>query len=76
MHYELDWQFRLRAESTCDSLINNDPCFGTFACLCDNGFVKVAETMPVRPTDYTGLAEYLIEVETIIVKETIEKEIE
>ena len=60
LHYELDWQFRLRAELTCESLANNDPCFGTFACMCDNGYVKVAENMPERPADYTGQDEVLL----------------
>ena len=63
LHYELDWNFRLRAELTCDYLAQNDPCFGTFACLCSNGYVKVAITMPERPTDYKGQVEVLVVVE-------------
>ena len=31
--------------------------------MCDNGYVKVAVTMPERPADYTGQTEVLIEVE-------------
>ena len=63
LHYELDWNFRLRADLTCEFLAENDPCFGTFACICDNGYVKVAVTMPERPDDYKGQTETLIIVE-------------
>ena len=63
LHYELDWNFRLRADLTCDYLAQNDPCFGTFACICDNGYVKVAVTMPERPESYKGRTEELIIVE-------------
>jgi len=40
--------------------VNRDtkPCDGTYACLCkhdDKEFYRVSKTMPVVPTDYTGL---------------------
>ena len=33
-----------------------DPCFATFACLCDNGYFRVAENMPAPPSNYLGSA--------------------
>jgi len=42
-----------------------DPCFGTQACLCDNGYFKITPNMPPRPLTYPGYAEYVEEVEKI-----------
>ena len=42
-----------------------NPCFGTQACLCDNGYFKITANMPPRPLSYPGYAEYVKEVEGI-----------
>ena len=62
LHYELDWDFRLRAPLKCERLAD-DPCFGTFACMCDNGYVRIATIMPERPAEYTGIVDALAIVE-------------
>lgn len=59
LHYELDWNYRLTSVIDCVDVLVKDPCFGTNACFCDNGYYKVAETMPVRPADYAGKDLYI-----------------
>ena len=65
MYYELDWYYRLRYAGTCTNVEEDEPCFGTFACVCDNGYFRLLESMPERPEDVeeTGLEEVLNEVE-------------
>ena len=54
MHYDLDWSHRTRVTSNCDTAIEHDPCFATFACVCDNEYFRIAENMPTMPSDYSG----------------------
>ena len=67
MHYELDWLYRLRAEVTCEQAKNEDVCFATTACLCDNGYYKIADTMPKRGAKdfYDGFTEVLNEFQRV-----------
>lgn len=51
LHYELDWNYYLRFESTCGEVEEKDPCFATFACVCSNGYYRIADKMPARPVD-------------------------
>lgn len=51
LHYELDWNYYLRFESTCGEIAAKDPCFATFACVCSNGYFRIADKMPARPAD-------------------------
>jgi len=59
MHYELDWQYRLRTKVECATAHDIDPCFATTACMCDTGFFRVVETMPTKPVElvYDGFTE-------------------
>lgn len=66
MHYDLDWSTRLRITKSCSSAISDDPCFGTFACICDNGYMRIAENMPNVPGSYDGQSS-IIENATILV---------
>ena len=60
MHYELDWSYRLNTQkSNCAEVATKDPCFATQACLCDNGYFRVASNMPARPKNYAGIKQYL-----------------
>ena len=54
LHYEKDWNYRLRKDFTCDETESLDICFATNACVCDNGYFKIAADMPSLPADYTG----------------------
>ena len=58
--YDTDWSYRLRFESLCQDNIERDPCFGTSACLCDNGYFRVTEQMPDEvPDSFTGNVDIL-----------------
>lgn len=59
LHYELDWNYRLTSVTECAKAATADPCFGTNACFCDNGYYRVAQTMPARPIDYQGKDLYI-----------------
>ena len=57
LHYELSYEIYLRMEFTCEELTTADPCFGTYACICNNGFTRVSKTMPEEiPETYEGYA--------------------
>ena len=64
LHYELDWTYRLTATMTCDEATTKDPCFGTQACLCDNGYYRIALNMPTRPANYAGNDLYIEQAES------------
>ena len=68
MHYELDWSYRLRAPITCEQASSTDPCFASVACLCDNGFFRIAETMPkvTEADEYDGFKEVLNTFEEVV----------
>lgn len=56
LHYDIDWSYRLRIELICQDAYMNDPCFATSACLCSNGYFKVANDMPdPKLVQYRGL---------------------
>ena len=74
LYYELDWSFYFTSKSTCFMLekAKLDPCFGTFACLCDNGYFRVSENMPDPNVEQ---AEVLIETEwEPVIAEPVEEE--
>ena len=55
LHYRLDWDLLLEASTVCsDPSATPDPCFATQACLCDNGYFRVASNMPAPPAAYLG----------------------
>ena len=55
LHYRLSWDLLLEASTACsDSSATTDPCFATQACLCDNGYFRVASNMPAAPATYPG----------------------
>ena len=56
LHYKLNWDYLLTAQIACTDILSNtiDPCFGTHACLCTNGFFRVATNMPEPPVTYLG----------------------
>ena len=45
LHYRSNWDYRLRAQAQCNSQEAEDMCFGTQACICDNGYYKVGSSM-------------------------------
>ena len=57
LHYELDWSYKLKADLYCETADDKDPCFATYACICDNGYFRIAENMPERPADFSTEAE-------------------
>ena len=56
LHYRLDWDYLLEAKTSCSDLSTGDidPCFATFACICDNGYFRVASNMPDHVGTYLG----------------------
>ena len=67
-HYDLDWTARLEFNDIdCANAEADDPCFATTACICDNGYFKIAENMPERPESYQSWGDV---VESVI--ETVE----
>ena len=52
LHYEPDWSYRLRAEINCNQVVEKDPCFATYACICDNNYFQIASLMPEVPQEY------------------------
>ena len=48
MYYEPDWNYRLEANVDCATAIEDDPCFATNACVCENGYFKISKSMPSR----------------------------
>ena len=56
LHYKLNWDYLLTAQIACPDIESQtvDPCFGTHACLCTNGFFRVAQNMPDPPVTYLG----------------------
>lgn len=70
IHYELSYEIYLRMNFTCEELTTADPCFGTYACICDNGFTKISKTMPEEiPETYEGYASDEVVVELLIEEE-------
>ena len=50
--YELDWDYRYLVQNECsDILMGQDPCFATYACLCSNGYSRIAANMPELETE-------------------------
>ena len=45
----------------CDEVTIKEPCFATFACLCDNGYFSISSEMPDIPEDYEGLNQEIVE---------------
>ena len=60
LHYNLDWSYRLRVNAACSDADTADICFGTDACLCNNGYFRVERRMPSIPRDYSGDSESLL----------------
>lgn len=55
LHYALDWIYLARLENiNCADVLQIDPCFGTHACICNNGYFRISEAMPEKPLDYKG----------------------
>ena len=53
--YDSSWDFRLRAELSCEEAKKKNPCYGTHACLCSNGYYHVSSSMPKPvPSNYSG----------------------
>ena len=60
IHYKLDWSYLARiSDYSCSLAIENDPCFGSHACLCNNGYFRISSAMPDKPADYKGDSEIL-----------------
>ena len=38
LHYDTDWDYRVRGQFTCDEAFAGDICFSTHACFCSNGY--------------------------------------
>ena len=53
--YDKDWSYRLRVNMPCPDAQLQDPCFAATACICSNGYFRVAEDMPAPPVQYSGL---------------------
>ena len=51
LFYELDWSYKLSYRMACEDAETVDPCFGTYACFCDNDYFKLAENMPKLSTE-------------------------
>ena len=67
MHSEPDYGIRIRKEMSCDAVVAQDPCFGTFACFCNNGYYSFASTMPeVIPDTYGGYAKTIEDMSKVI----------
>ena len=49
LYYELDWDYYLRQTWNCLDE-QNDPCWGTHACLCDNDYYRFSAAM-LAPTE-------------------------
>lgn len=55
LHYKLDWNFLARVSSlSCSEISSIDPCFGSDACICSNGYLRLRKDMPELPADYLG----------------------
>ena len=60
LHYNLDWYYLARMEDlNCAEVVQKDPCFGSHACICTNGYFRISEAMPEKPDDYIGDAQAL-----------------
>ena len=46
LYYQPDWEFVLKAEFTCAEISAKKPCFGTYACVCDNDYKSISASMP------------------------------
>ena len=50
--YELDWDYKYRIQAECNDIVSGqDPCFASHACLCSNGYRRIAENMPEIQTE-------------------------
>ena len=54
LHYEMDWDFKLTREVTCDEAEQIDICFATNACICSNEYFRVSFDMPKLTKNYQG----------------------
>ena len=63
LFYELDWSYYLTVTSDCGSVVVEDPCFGTEACVCSNNYYRIVDTMP----EYNGTNDLLKVVEEAMV---------
>ena len=62
--YRLDWTFLARLDNLdCSTVSVTDPCFGSHACICDNGYFKISKDMPEKPDDYQGDSDILAAAE-------------
>lgn len=57
IHYELDYGLRLRKKFSCENIETVDPCFASYACICNSGYTRIAKQMPTEiADDYEGYA--------------------
>lgn len=49
LYYEPTWDLYLDAAFTCAEVETKQPCFGTFACVCDNAYYRLSNDMPEAP---------------------------
>ena len=61
IHYKADWSSRVRVSVPCSDPKTYNVCYGSEACICDNGYFKVSAAMPDTPVDYVGDQETLKE---------------
>lgn len=54
LHYNLDWNYRLRVNGVCSEPETETICFGADACLCNNDYFRVERRMPATPPVYSG----------------------
>lgn len=66
LYYEPTWDFYLKASFTCAEIVAKQPCFGTFACTCDNQYKSISANMPknddvnASDDDDSGLETWLL----------------
>jgi len=51
LYYEPAWSFVLKASLSCAEVAAKKPCFGTFACVCDNDYKSISANMPEPPAE-------------------------
>ena len=49
--YEPDWSYKLTTTINCNEVAKKDPCFATYACICDNNYSQIASLMPQIPIE-------------------------
>ena len=71
-HYQPDYGMRIDSEFKCDQTLAINPCFGTFACVCDNSYFSIANQMPeVIPEEYEGIAKTDAAIAKVIADELV-----